>query len=219
VDQSTFVSRAASRLSITSDDPIYSSLSDYVDDAIHYLETAAPEGWPWMRQTLTLTTTANTGSYTFATLGALATPDVEVSRVVDCSVLYQSNYYFPMDLINPEDATRSYGSTATSIPEAWYAEGATLYLYPTPNAAYTVHVRVIAAESDLGGGSSTPTLPVVFHNAVIDTTLLFAYQALQDDKRMASQERQVERWVEKMRRYGAEYSAAPRITVRDPLWA
>jgi hypothetical protein len=219
VDQSTFVTRTAARLNIDSNDPLYDTLDELADEALHYLEASAPEGWPWMRRTLTLTTTANVSEYTFATLGALATPDVTVSRILDCSVLYQTSYYFPMDLINPEDATRMYGSTATGIPETWYAEASTLYLYPTPNDALTLKVRVVANEASLGASTSTPVLPVVFHGAVIDTMMLLSYQSLLDDKRVALQEAKVERWVERMRRYGAQYSASPRITVRDPLWA
>lgn len=219
MDQSTFVSRLASRLNIDSSASIYASLDEYVNEGLHYLETAAPEGWPWYRQTLTLTTTASDNTYTFSTLGALITPNVSVSRVIDCTVLYQSSYYFPLDLINPEDATRMYGSTQTGIPEAWYAEGSTLYLYPTPAAAYTMQVRVVYMEPDLGGTTSTPVLPTVFHQAVIDAALLVAYQQLQDANRMEQQEKKVAGHITRMKRYGAQYSAAPRITVRDPLWA
>ena len=217
MDQSTFVSRVANRLNMDSNDPVYSDLDEYVDEGLHWLETAAAEGWPWMRRTLTLTTTADTQDYSFSTLGALVTPTVGISRILDCKILYQSSSYEPMDLASPDTVDLYYGAVATGLPEAWFAEGQILSLYPTPNAAYTIKVRVVYTETNLGGGSSTPVLPVVFHGAVIDAAMLVAYQRLQDVPRVEEQLRLLENWVQRMRRYGAEYAAAPRITVRNPL--
>lgn len=217
MDQSTLVTRVANRLNIDSNDPLYASLDEFVNEGIHYLETSSPEGYGWMRQTVTLTTTASTASYTFAVLGALPATDITVMKVLDASILYQSDVWEPLDLINPETAILSYGDTNTGFPEAWFVEGSTFYLYPTPNAAYSVRVRVVAMEPDLGGGGSTPVMPVVFHQAIIDAACLVAYQQLQDVNRMDIMERKVEKHIERMKRYGSQYAAAPRITVRDPL--
>lgn len=217
MDQSTFVSRLSSRLNIDSSDPLYSLLDEYVNEALHYLETTADEGYPWMRQRLTLTTTADTQTYSFDTIGALATPDITVSKILDCSVLVGGTVYQPMDLINWETADQSFGVQNTDVPVAWLAEGRTLYLFPTPNDAYTVKVRVVGTEADLGGSTSTPILPTVFHTAVIDAALLIVYQNLQDSRRLQQQQDRVDEWVTRMKRYGGEYASAPRITVRDPL--
>ena len=217
MDQSTFVTRVAGRLNMDSNDPAYSSLTGYVDEGLHWLETAAPEGWPWMRRTLTLTTTIGVQEYSFATLGALVTPSVAVSRINDVTVLRDSTVYMAMDLISPETADNYYGATATRCPESWYAEGQSLWVYPSPDAAYTMKVRVVYTETDLGAGASTPVLPVVFHGAVIDAAMLIAYQRLQDTARIEEQRRLLQDWIERMRRYGNEYAAAPRIMVRDPL--
>lgn len=218
MDQSTFVTRLAGRLNITSSDPLYASLDEYVNEAFHYLEGTADEGYPWYRQRLSLTTTSGTQTYSFDTIGALATPDVTVSKILDCSVMPTSTVIQPMDLINWETADIRYGTTNTGTPDAWLAEGRTLYLFPTPDAAYTVKVRVVHAENDLGGSGSTPVLPTFFHSAVIDAALLIAYQQLQDVNRMETQQRRVDEWVQRMKRYGAEYIAAPKVTVRDPIW-
>lgn len=217
MDQSTLIARVAGRLNIDSNDPIYTSLTSYVDEGLHYLESSAPDGWPWMRRTLTLTTTASTQEYTFSTLGALVTPNITVGKILDCRVLRQSTFYEAMDLINPNTVDVHYGSTVTGFPEAWYVEGQTLSIYPNPDAAYTVKVRVVYTETDLGGGSSTPVLPVVFHGAIIDAACLIAYQRLQDTGRVEEQRRLIEDWVQKMRRYGQEYASAPHVMVREAL--
>jgi hypothetical protein len=219
VDQSTFVTRIANRLNIDSNDPMYASLDEYVNEGLHYLETSSAEGYPWYRQTVPLTLTANQRDYSFATIGALTSNTVSVSRINDVSVLYQSDQWIPLDLINPETADMTYGNTGTGIPEAWYAEGQTLFVYPSPNSAYSTRVRVNTVEADLGGEGSSPVLPIVFHQAVIDAALLVCYQQLQDVQRMDIQERKVEKWIERMKRYGGEYARAPKVTVRDPLLA
>jgi hypothetical protein len=214
VDLATFVSRLATRLNINANDSLYSSLDDYVNEALHYLETSASDGYPWYRQTLILTTTANVQSYAFTILGSLVTPPVAVRKILDAKVRFGTTYQ-PLDLISPETADQSYGERL-GFPTAWYAEGQALYLYPTPDAVYTVKVRVVYMEPDLVEMISTPVLPVVFHGAVLDAALLTAYQQLQDTPRAETQEKKVALWVQRMRQ-GDEYTAAPRITVRDPL--
>ena len=217
MDQSTFVTRVAARLNIDSSDPMYPFLDEYVNEGLHYLETASPEGFPWMTQTVTLTTVANDRDYTFAALGLLTSNSASVTRVKDCSILYMGTQWVALDLINPESADLEYGDSRGSLPQAWFAEGQTLYLYPTPDAAYSVRVRCVTVEPDLGGAASTPVLPVVFHQAVIDAALLVCYQQLQDSSRMETTQGKVDQWVDRMKRYGAEYANAPRVTVRDPL--
>lgn len=215
MDQSTFVTRLSKRLNITSSDPLYAQLDEYVNEALHFLETSSAEGYPWYRNRFALTTTAGDNDYPFTTISTTYT----ITKILDCDVLVQDSVYEPMDLVNAETSTQWYGSVVNrSKPEAWFAEGQTLYIYPIPDAAYTVRVRATVMEPDLGGSSSTPILPVVFHQAVIDAALLVAYQELQDVNRMDVQNRKVEQWVTRMKQYGAEYASAPRILVRDPLW-
>lgn len=217
MDQAAFIARVANRMNMSSDDPHYSNLDEWVDDAIHEIETWAPDGWPWLTTTLTLTTTASTGEYTFSTLGALTTPSITINKVKDAKILNTANVYDPLDLMSPTEAEIRYPSTSTGFPDGWYVEGQVLFLYPTPDSAYTVKIRVIRTEPDLGAANSSPLLPTVYHVAVVDTALMFAYQALGDINRFNAQQARLQDWVQRLRRHGNEYEAAPRITVREPL--
>lgn len=217
MDYATLQSRVLGRLNTDSADPVAANVGYWVNDALHYLESTSAEGYPWMRQTITLTTTANDRDYTFTQLGALTSNGATINKILDASILSQS-VYLPLDLINDETSTLYYGGTTAGTPEAWFAEGQMFYLYPTPASADTVRLRVTAIEPDLGGSTSTPVIPTVFHGAIIDAALVEAYQTLQDQARLQQQEKKVDEWIIRMRKYGAEYASAPKITVRDPLW-
>jgi hypothetical protein len=211
VDQSTLVSRVATRLNIDSNDPLYASLDEFVNEAIHHLETSNPDGYQWMRATVT--TTVTTASYTFSQINA----DATIAKVLSVRVL-DSSAWLPLNFCGPDEIQQLYPSNdRTGTPEAYYVEGSTVYLYPTPDTSYTVQIRVLNTEPDLGGASSTPSIPVVFHTAIIDCALLFAYQSLADDRRVALQEQRVATHVQRMRTFGQQYDPAPRIRVREWL--
>lgn len=216
IDYSTLQARTRARLNAGTDDPWVVNVDEYVNEALHLLEASAPDGWPWMRKTLTLTTTASTQTYSFTVIGALDTPDVTVSKVLGARVL-RSTVYVPLRLMSQEEAWQCYPSTTTGVPEAWYAEGQTFYLYPSPDAVYDIPIRVVTVETDLGGATSTPMLPVVFHSAIVDAAAMLAYTQVQDDLHVQAMQANVVGWVERMKRYGREYVGAPKIKVRDWL--
>ena len=178
------------------------------------METASADGWPWLRRTYTLTTTAGTSSYSFTTLGALATPSTGVGKILGAKVLVSSTYQ-SLRLLSPEDAVEIYPSTTNNRPEAWFVEGQTFYLYPTPDAAYTIPIRLVITETDLVGTTSTPILPVVFHGAIVEAATLLMYETTQDGQRVQQQEAKVASWIARMARNGREYPSAPKIRVRE----
>lgn len=214
MDYSTLKSTVLDRLSMSTDDPAAAAVGGYVNEALHEIETSTSDGWSWMRQTVDLTTTAGTGSYTFATIGALTTGALTVSKILDVKVYRSSGYYSPMDLIAPNEAELLYPSTTSAIPESWFTEASTLYIYPAPDAAYQLRIRVVTVEPDLTGSGSTPILPTVFHSAVVESACAIYYESLQDTAKMQATQQRVDRWVDRMKRYGPEYQRAPRVTTR-----
>lgn len=211
MDQSTLIARVAARLNIDSNDPLYSEISGFVDEAIHHLDSANPGGWSWMRDTIT--TTISTAAYTFTQLDSTAT----ISKILSVKVNVGSYGFQPLEFRGPDETNQLYPQTAVGLPESWFVEGKTLYVYPDPDVAYLAEIRVIHAENDLGGGSSTPSIPTTFHTGIIDCALLFAYQALGDDRKVTLQEQRVERTIARMRGYGTPYTSSPRIRVREWL--
>lgn len=207
--------RVLARLNMSTDDPQASLADEYVNEALHIIEASAPNGWPWMRRTITVTTTASTQSYSFSTIGALESPDVGIAKVLGVKVL-NNGIYMPLRLMSPDEAAQLFPTTTTGVPEAWFAEGQTLYLYPSPNAAFTLPVRVVITETDLEG-SSSPVLPVQFHTAIVEAASMLFYETLADWDKAGRAQAQVDVWIKKMQAYGREYMGAPQVRVREWL--
>lgn len=214
MNYSALQSRVLARLNLSSADPAAANVDEYVNEGIHYLESAAPDGWPWMRTTITLPTVTNTASYAFTTIGLIPAVTVTIAKVLSAKVL-RSTVYQDLRLLSPQESVEMYPSTNTGPPEAFFVEGSTLYLYPTPNAVYSVPLRVVIGETDLGGNSSTPVLPVVFHSAIVEAAALLMYETIQDSAKLAQQEQRVQGYLKRMREYGRQYPAAPSIRVRE----
>ncbi len=66
MDFQTLQARTLSRLNMTTTDPVGGLVDEYVNESIHLIETLQPDGWPWMRSYINLTTVAGTASYSFA---------------------------------------------------------------------------------------------------------------------------------------------------------
>lgn len=213
MDYQTLQSRTLNRLNMTTTDPIGGLVDEYINESLHMIETAVPNGWPWMRSYINFSTTAGTGSYAFTTISS----SVSVSKILDAKILRQSQYYQPLQLISPEEADQNYPVTSSGIPEGFFVEGQTLYIYPNPDAVYSVRARVVTTEPDLVGSGSSPVLPVVFHSAIVEGALTFFYETLQDSTRLGIAQGRLAEWIERMKRYGQEYQSAPRVRVREQL--
>lgn len=203
--------RVLRRLNMSTTDPAADLVGDYINEALHNIETYAPNGWPWMRTISSITTVAGTNNYAFTTIGTTA------YKVLDAKVLLQTNYFQPLTLIGPEEADQNYPATQTSVPEAYYAEASRLYIYPTPDAAYTIKVRAVIAETDLATPTDEPVLPSLFHAAIVEGALMLMYETLQDSTRLAIAQARLQDWIERMKRYGQQYQGVPRIRVREEL--
>lgn len=207
--------RVLARLATDSNDPVSGNADEYVNEGIHYLETMAPDGWPWMRQEVTMTTSV--AAYTFPQLGTLTTSTLAVAKILSVKVL-NGSYWQPLDFCTIDEADQMYPNTSrTGPPESYTVDGNTVTLYPTPDTSYTTKIRVVTVEPDMTGSSSTPVLPTHFHGAIIDAACVVAYGELQDDKRMELYEGKVSRWIDRFRRYGNQAEASPRIKVREHL--
>jgi hypothetical protein len=210
MNKGTLVSRVATRLTLTSDDPLYSNLGDIVNEAIHYLDTASPDGWQWMRGTINTTISAQ--SYTFSQLSTTTT----IAKILSVKVqTYQT--WQPLRLRNQDELDQIYPRDTPGLPESFTVEANTLSVYPPPSGNYAAKIRVVYSESDLVSDGDSPMIPASFHTGIIDAALMIAYQALADNPRVAIQEQRVIATIQRMRTYGIQYDPSPTIRVRDWL--
>lgn len=213
MDYGTVQTRVLNRLNTSSTDPIATVVDEYVNEALHYLEMAAPGGWPWMRATYTLTTTSGTAGYAFSTISNSPV----LAKIIEVRFLNGSSVYIPLKSISIEEAHQLYPVNTNGLPEAWAVEGRTLYIFPTPNGAYTTQVRAVFTETDLGGSTSTPVLPVVYHSAWVEQALLLAYETLQDNAMVEATQSRLNRLLSQMRTHGYERQPSTGVRVRDWL--
>lgn len=211
MDFAALQSAVRARLNSSSDDPLAASIGDLVNMGLHYVETANATGWPWMRVVGTFSTVTSTSTYTFATIDASNT----IAKLLAVKLLVQANYYQPLQLMAADEAWQCYPSTVVNRPESYFVEGSTLYLYPTPDAVYTVGYRAVLTEDTLSADADTPTMPVVWHGAIVDAALTLAYQTIQDTQRANYMEQRVGAWVARMRGYGTEYRGGVGVKVRE----
>lgn len=211
-------SRVLARIATDSNDPIASNVDAYVNEGIHYLETMAPDGWPWMRQTISMTTTV--AAYTFTQLGSQASSNTTqpIAKVLSVKVLNQT-YYQPLVYRTIDEADQLYPATNNQgLPESYTVDGNTLTILPTPQTAgYYTKIRVVTVEPDLSASSDTPVMPAVFHGAIVDAATYMAYKELQDGQTVATYEQQINRWIDRFRRYGNQSEGTPKIKVREHL--
>lgn len=212
MDYSTVQTRVLNRLNSSSTDPIALVVDEYTNEALHYLEMAAPQGWPWMRGTYSLSLTSGTATYAFSTISSSPV----LAKINEVRFL-NGTTYVPLKLLSFEEAHQLYPVTTSGLPEAWSTEGRTLYIWPTPSANYTASVRAVFTETDLGGSTSTPTLPVVYHSAWVEQTLLLVYETLQDDAKMEMTQKRLNRLLTDMRTHGYEHAGGTGVRVRDWL--
>lgn len=211
MNRSTLVDRVAARLNITSDDPLYASLDELVNEAIRYLDTSSPDGWPWMRATIN--TTITTGTYTFSQLSGTTTT---IAKVLSAKVKDGDTWQI-LRFRNQDEIDQLYPTDDPGLPETYGIDGSSIGIYPPPDGTYNLRVRVVFSENELTGDFATPQLPEVFHTGIIDAALLFAYQQLADTQRTALQEQRVVAMLQRMRTYGIQYDPSPTIRVREWL--
>ena len=214
MDFAALQARVLASLASDSNDPIASSADDFVNDALHFLETAAPEGWPWMREPLSVTLTAGTSRYLFSALSTATT----VVKILSIKAQTGDGANLPLEYRSVDEADNLYDSTTqTGPPESYSVDGSALIVYPEPDTSYTATLRIVFSEPDLTASTDTPTMPTVWHRAIVDQALAVMYGALQDDKRQAFYEQKTDVWIQRMRRYGNQSEASPKIRVREPL--
>lgn len=206
--------RLLDRLSLGGSDPIVSMVPDYINEAIHLVEIAEPNGWSWLRRTIDVSVAANSTSIAF---GSLSTTYPAISKIIDIKVL-DGDAYAPMTLVSAEEMDRVAMSTTTGWPSIWYAEGETLYFKQSNASDATFRMRVLVGEPDLSAPSDTPLLPTRFHGAIIVAALTILYTVLQDSAKEQLAQNMLNSWLDRMRRVETAYVGPTRVRVRDPLF-
>lgn len=194
------------RLGVPSGDALFTTavLDASINAALHEIESE--EDWPWYEASETITTAAGTQAYAVAATW-LRTREVKPSGAA-------ADY--PLDRRSIAQLEEWYPYGDTGRPAAFAVEQGQLYLFPTPNGAYTYTHRYVKIEADLVNAGDTPLMPAQFHNAIAELATYVALKRSRDDARGSAALAAYERWASKMRKYRRRHKGPARIRTR---WA
>lgn len=163
--------QAADRCGVTSVDASYGKFLDFVNAGLRAVETADPNGWPWMRATGQMNLVAGQEQYTFAeikTALSLPTLPAKISEVRLAVPLSPQSQFQPMKRLGRIDADTLYPFTLSQVPQVWWVEGQALGFRPVPDQAYTVRITLVQTEKKLVGNTDEPILPARFHDVPLE---------------------------------------------------
>lgn len=144
------------------------NLLDFINAAMQDIEAA--ENWPWRQKIESISVSADDNTYTPA-----ADWRTTLSLTLDdpTSVLHKRTWKWTRRLAN---------SDLKGIPKFYTEHAGMLYLYPMPDAAYTLHHRYLETTDVLGSTSATVGNPDWFDHLIVTKTSSYVAQKLRDSE-------------------------------------
>jgi hypothetical protein len=156
------------RVNLSTDDARLTdaNLLDFINAAMQDIEAA--EAWPWRQKMETISVTANDNTYTPA-----ADWRTTLSLTLDDpnGVLQKRTWKWTRRLANAD---------TKGVPAFYTEHAGILYLYPTPDAAYTLHHRYLETTDVLGSTSATVGNPDWFDHLIVTKASSYVAQKLRD---------------------------------------
>ena len=106
-------------------------------------EVSTFEDWPWLEVSTTVNTAASTETVSLA---------AAVRKVTSMRYQYRELLFRPY-----RDRNLFYG--VTGVPAAFSEKAGTWYIWPTPDAVYSLNYDYIRTEADLSGDTDEPLIP------------------------------------------------------------
>lgn len=173
-----------------------------LNDALHFIEVG--HDWPWLEASETLSTTAGTN---YVTPGSTWTR-TKALTISDGSLLTQ----IPM----ADFDARS--SASSGQPGEYAIFAGKIYLYPNPDAVYSINHRFIQTESDLTTDDASPALPTSFLPALIELAASLILTRVRDEERANVARLRYQDWERVMTDNRRKYSAPTQVRVRPAGW-
>lgn len=173
-------------------------LTDIINEALAAI--TAEEDWPWLQTSATITTAAGTAAY--------AAP----AAWVHTKQLF-INGYEPMIPISLAEID-AIDSTNQALPEVYCIYDEDIIFRPTPDGVYSVIHQYNRSETALSADGDTPTMPSIFHYAIVALACKIAHERQRDLQRAQMDQADYEQWVRRMRNYRYRLQGPQRPKVR-----
>jgi hypothetical protein len=157
---------------------------------------AVAEDWSFYAVDWTLAVSSGDATYDYS---AITSGGYTIATITD--VIGESYRLRPAP---HADARRWFINETSGEPRVWSTRGNTLYLWPIPDAAYTLNIVGYRAQKDwvADGSGAVPDLPAELHELVATWCLSRAY-AQQDD--LEASEQQMSRFNDQFRATRAQF--------------
>lgn len=194
MDLVTMRSKVRERLGVPASDGLYTDtvLTSLINAALHYIESEAD--WGWLEAEATITT-------------ASADADYDLPARYRSTIGVVNADGFPLDKATAKMHRLLRG--ASGVPKVWDVLGNQIRLAPTPNAILALTHIYVGGEVDLAADGDEPTMPTVWHQAIVEYATYLAFRRWKSDAEAGSALAAYETWVEQMK------AKAPRVSVDE----
>ena len=167
---SALIVKIRNRVNLATDDARVTDadLLDFINAAIQDVE--AQKEWPWREKIETITINANDNDYTPA---ADWKTTLSVTLVDPPAVIQRKSWKWTRRLT---------WSDMTGVPVYYTSHAGVLYLFPTPDKAYSMQHRYLETVDVLGSTSATVSNPDWFDPIIVTKAASYVAQKLRDSE-------------------------------------
>jgi hypothetical protein len=195
VNLGTMRTAVLTRMGLPSDDALLdsTSLTAFINAALHHIETL--HDWRWLEVSEAVATTAGDNTYALASnyrktlVDGLTHSDGELVRHVPVA---------QVDVLKG----------ASGPPKVYAVYGAELVLGPNPDATYNLTHRYVKFETDLANDADEPTLPVTWHQALVEYAAYLGFRRINSETDAGAALAAFDGWRTKMLAEAGGYSVS-----------
>ena len=121
---------------------------------------------------------------TLATVAGTETVSIPSDLINIRHISAETSYVQTLKYLTPDQYESQYPYSVSGVPEVYTVIGSSLYLAPTPDAAYDLDLVYKARVPNLDDASPTNTLLTTYPNVYLYATLLEAAPYIKDDNRL-----------------------------------
>lgn len=191
MDLVTMRSALRTRVGVPASDALYTDAvcTALINAALHHIESEAD--WGWLEAEETVATINGTATYSLPTR-------------YRSSIGVYSPDGFPLEKATAESHRLLRGASGT--PKVWDVFGSSLRLAPVPTGAANLTHAYIGGEADLAADGDTPSLPAVWHNAVVEYAAYLGFRRWSAQADAGSALAAYEEWLDQMLKKAPRHS-------------
>ncbi len=166
---------------------------------------AADQDWPWLARSTTFATVVGTDTYSAAS----AIP-ADWLRTIGLKIADDE----PMRWRSRNDLDAEWPSATSGRPREYTFDASAIVLRPVPDSVVTVTHRYYRMEPELAGDTDVPSLPALFHPAIVEYSAHLVLRRAREAERAAECLASFERWRNRMLDDARRHAGPAKVRLR-----